>query len=262
MVLRRRLACAAYSFVLAICAGCAEETAQSVAVKRFDEVLTDAEWKQFEHVVRELGENGLADLVTVFPPLPDWQPTRTLAVKDLLAVEQRELDEHWDLGHIQPRFTQRPGLSRLLRREKLTTEQFVAIALAVAAASARAHLPDGDPPEEMLRRGRAVINALGRDQRLFSSLDPEERYHVLDQAIWLHRIDRVERLRKVPAENVARAKQHAEWLAKVLPPRFHAHPLADVADLLGEQGLPFVELPESGSDAAIEWDPATALGRR
>jgi hypothetical protein len=104
-----------------------------------------------------------------------------------------------------------------------------------------------------------VIDGLQHDGRIYSSLEIENRYAVLDEALWLHRVDRLKRLLGAPAENVALAEKHRDWLAKVLPACFRTDPLADVADLLGEQGLPFVELPESGSDAHIEWDPAVVL---
>ena len=75
MVWTRLLPRAACGIILAICAGCAEEAARHDTVKHFDETITDAEWKQFERVAEDLGDNGLADLATVFPPLPDWQAT-------------------------------------------------------------------------------------------------------------------------------------------------------------------------------------------
>lgn len=248
--------------VLAVCAGCAEETHLSTEVKPLSEPLTEAEWTQFRKIVEGLGPAGLKDLPSVFAPLPDWQASRTLPVSELAESEQRLLDEHWDPKSLTPRLAQRPGLNRLLRREKLTPEQFAGLVLAVGTATSRTHIPEDDPVDELVRRGLTVVDALKRDHRLYSSLEMEDRYGVLDQAVWLHRVDRLQRILSAPGENVALVKQHEEWLANVLPECFQVNPLADVADLLGEQGLPFVELPESGTDADIEWDPLTAAGRR
>jgi hypothetical protein len=132
----------------------------------------------------------------------------------------------------------------------------------VGAAASRTQIAEDEPVDELLRRGYTVIDALQHDGRLYSSMEIEDRYGVLDQAVWMHRVDRLKRLLDVPTENVALAEKHREWLAKILPACFRTDPLADVTDLLGEQGLPFIELPASGSDTHIEWDPATAVGRQ
>jgi hypothetical protein len=244
---------------LLFAAGCAEQLSGTAAVKPFSEPLTAEEWQKFVSLMDGVGADELSGLQSVFPSPPDWQATRSLPVSDLIAAEQKRLDEHWDPQFLALRFSQKPGLARALRRARLSPEQFAGLALAAAAAAARSRLPENDPPDETLRRGRAVVDGLRHDQRLFSSLDLEDRYHVLDQALWLHRLDRIDRLRKVPAENVAWAREHADWLTKMLPACFSNHPLADITDLLGEQGLPFIELPESGSDARMEWDPAAAI---
>jgi hypothetical protein len=248
--------------MLAICAGCADEAPLSTDVKPITDPLTSDDWAQFKKVVDGLGPSGLKDLPSVFAPLPDWQALRTLPVSELAASEQRLLDEHWDPKSMTPRLSQRPGLARMLRREKFTPEQFAGLILSVGAALARTQIPDGVPIDELLRRGHTVVDALKNDQRLYSSLEIEDRYAVLDQVVWLHRVDRLKRLKATPAENVALAQKHAVWLKQVLPACFLTDPLADVPDLLGEQGLPFVELPESGTDAEIDWDPLTAIGRK
>src|SRR5262245_52606260 len=111
--------------VLAVCAGCAEEAPLSTEVRALKAPLSEAEWTQFRNIVQGLGPAGLKDLPGVFAPLPDWQASRTLPVSELAASEQRLLDEHWDPKSMTPRLAQRTGLSRLLRREKLTPEQFV-----------------------------------------------------------------------------------------------------------------------------------------
>jgi hypothetical protein len=243
----------------ALCAGCAEETAPSPSVKTFAEPLTAEDWGRLERIVKDLGENPLKDLPSVFPPPPDWQPTRTLAVADLVAAEQRLLDEAWEPRLIAPRLSPHSELSRRLRREQLSAEQFVGLVLTVGAAMARLQLNGHEPPEETLRRGRKIVDGLKSDRRIFSALEVDERAQILDQAVWLHRLDRIERLRQVPPENLELAQKHSAWLVQVLPACFLVNPLADLADVLGEQGVPFLELPESGSDVRLDWDPREAI---
>lgn len=249
----------ALAALCAVLSGCGEEAAPSPRVISIADPITSEEWAQFERLVKSLGDEGLKDWPCVYPPLPDWQPARTLPVADLAAAEQRLLDEHWNPQQVAAQITHRSHVMKQLRQVGMSAEQFAGLMLAVGAATARWQLASQEPSEEMLRRGRKIVHDLQHDSRIFSSLEVDERVRILDQALWLHRLDRVQRLRQVPAENVELVRQHAAWLAEVLPPCFLGHPLAEIADLLGEQGLPFIELPQSGSDLQLEWDPATAI---
>jgi hypothetical protein len=248
--------------LLAACAGCGEEAVLSIEVKQPDQPLTEAEWTSFRRAVEGLGPNGLNDLPGVFPPAPDWPATRTLPVSGLADAEQRLLADQWEPATHAGRLTHRPGLARVLRREQLTAEQLIGLTLTVGAALARSQLPEEVPFDDLLRRDQTVADALAHDERIYSLLETEDRYAVLDRALSLHRIDRLKRMQSVPAENVALLKEHHEWLRKVLPACFHTNPLAAVQDRRAEHGVPFVEHPITGSDAAIEWDPSQALGRR
>lgn len=249
----------ALAVLCAALSGCGEEVPPTPRVISIGDPITSEEWAQFERLVKSLGDEGLKEWPCVYPPLPDWQPTRTLPVADLAAAEQRVLDEHWNPQQVAAQITHRSQLMKQLRQVGMSAEQFAGLMLAVGAATARWQLSTQEPSEEALRRGRKIVHDLQHDPRIFSSLEVDERVRILDQALWLHRLDRVERLRQVPAENVELVRQHADWLAEVLPPCFLGHPLAEIADLLGEQGLPFIELPQSGSDLQLEWDPATAI---
>ena len=79
------------------------------------------------------------------------------------------------------------------------------------------------------------------------------------QAAWLVRIDRAEHLQLVPAENVELVERHREALARVFPAEYAANPLDSLADPLEEWGTPFEELPASGRDDELSWDPAEAI---
>jgi len=239
--------------------GCAEEEVQFTEIKRPGERITAAEWGAFERIVKALPEPKLAPLADVAMPLPQWQDARTLPVQELVFEERRALADAWDPERVARRFARSRSLPRLLRRERLTVEQFTSLALAIGAAMRRSKLPEDYPWEDLLQRGRGAIDALQRDQRLFSGLPVDVRHRLLDEAVWLHRVDRAQRLREVPAENVALVNKHADWLAEVMPQFFQSHPLDDVTDMLEEYGLPFSELAETGRDDELRWNPAQAV---
>lgn len=253
---RRILALAA---ALLLLTGCAEEELHFTEVRQFDQPVTPEEWAAFQRIVDAMPEPKLAPLNGVSLPLPQWQDARTMPVYELAAEEQRALQTAWDPSQAARRFTGTRGLGRLLSREHMTVEQFTGVALAIGAAMRRVRISDDFPWDEVLRRGHRTIAALERDQRLFSGLPIDIRHRVLDEAVWLHRVERVERLQKVPPENLELVAAHKDWLSKLMPEAFRKHPFEDVADLLEERGLPFVELPESGRDDELEWNPADAI---
>lgn len=239
--------------------GCAEAPSEFTGVKQPNEPIADNEWAAFVRVVDDLPQPKLKDMSSPFPPLPQWQDARTLTVNELASEERRALEKAWEVSRVAAQLARSKKLARALEREKMTHEQFVGLALAAGAALARSHLDDDYSFEDYLRRGADEIEVLKHDQRLFSAMSIDVRHSVLDRAVWLHRIDRAERMRAIPAENVALVRKHAAWMADVMPSAFQRSPLADVADLLTERGLPFVELPESGNDDQIEWNAAEAL---
>jgi hypothetical protein len=239
--------------------GCAEEEIHFTEIRKADEPVTPEEWQAFIRIVDAMPEPKLEPLTAAISPLPQWQDARTMPVYELAAEERRSLDTAWDPAQAARRFTGVRGLSRLLGRERMTVEQFTGIALAVGLAMRRAKLSEDFPWDDLLRRGERTLLAFDRDQRLFSSLPIDVRHRVLDEAVWLHRVDRAERLQKVPAENVALVTDHADWLAKSMPEVFRKHPFEDVVDLLEERGLPFVEMPETGRDDELDWNPADAI---
>jgi len=238
--------------------GCAEDEIHFTEVRTPDQPVTDEEWTAFVRVVEAMPEPKLAPVASAAVPLPQWQDARTMPVYELAAEERLTLDNAWDAAQIARRFTGARGLARLLKREGMTIEQFTGLALTVGTAMRRAKVSEEFPWDELLRRGERTIAVLERDQRLFAGLPLDVRHHVLDEAVWLHRVDRAVRLRKVPGENVKLVKEHADWLAKNMPESFQKSPFEDVVDRVEELGVPFVELPETGHDDELEWNPADA----
>lgn len=257
---RRGRWCALCGALLLSLCGCGQEAPIVTDLKQISDPLSEDEFATFERIVNGLPEPHLKDLPDVFLSLPQWQDARTLPVNELAAEEERRLEEAWQVERIAPRLAGRKGLARLLRRERVSVEHFISLTMAVAAALSRAHLPENSELlDKLIQRSGLTVDRLHRDQRLFSSLTTEGRYHILDDAVWLHRVSRAKLLQTVPAENVALVRQHADWLKEVLPKSLQRDPFADLANRLEERGLPFVELPQSGSDDQIEWSAADAL---
>ncbi len=240
-------------------AGCAEESEPYLEVKRPSERITADEWAAFRRIVEALPAPKLLEMKTAFPPLPEWQEARSLPVNELVAEERRSLQEAWSPDRHTSMLARNKPLQRLLRREKLTLDQFCGLEIAIGAAINRSQLPDEQSFDAVLRSGQEEIDRLQRDRRLFSGLNLETRHQVLDRAVWLHRYDRAERLREVPLSNVALVREHKNWLLEVMPPRWFQPPWDDVIDHLSERGIPFVELPGSGSDDHLEWSLSDVL---
>lgn len=239
--------------------GCAEDEIEYREVKRPDELIRSVEWSAFVRIVRELPDPKLRQLASLQPPLPQWHQARTLPVNELAAEERSILDRSWDPPRLARELSRQPAIVRLIAAERMTVEQFVGLTLTIGAAMQRAQLSEDYPLDDLVRRGNQVMRKLNQDQRLFASLSIEDRHRVLDDAVWLHRVHRAQMLRAIPPSNVALVRRHAEFLRKIMPPRYERPPFEDVIDLLETEGLPFIEQPESGSDATIEWTPSEAI---
>ncbi|HUQ71338.1 MAG TPA: hypothetical protein VM165_17550 [Planctomycetaceae bacterium] len=239
--------------------GCAEDEIHFTEVRQPDQPVTAEEWAAFVRIVEAMPEPKLAPIASAAVPLPQWQDARTMPVYELAAEERLALENAWETDQIARRFAGARGLNRLLKREGMTIEQLTGLTLTISAAMRRAKVSDDFPWDELLRRGERTVVALERDQRLFAGLPLDVRHHVLDDAVWLHRVDRAVRLRKVPGDNVKLVKEHADWLAKHMPESFQKSPFEDVVDRVEELGVPFVELPETGHDDELEWNPADAI---
>lgn len=240
-------------------AGCAEEPSPFTETRQIDQVIQPEEWAAFQRIVEALPAPKLLEMPAIYPPLPNWVETRSLPVNELVVEEQKALAESWHIDVVMKKFEASKALKSLLDDEQMTVEQFVGLTLTVVAALSRDQIPEDYDFEDSERSAREDFVVLERDRRLYSAMAPDVRHQVLRDAICLHRLDRLERLRTVPPENVRLVHEHSEFLAEALPPRYSKHPLDDVKDLLTELGLPFLEKPGSGSDDNLEWNPADAI---
>ncbi len=251
------------SLSIAVCfllVGCAEEPSPFTETRKPDQVILPEEWAAFQRIIEALPASKLIEMPAINPPLPNWIETRSLPVNELVAEEQKALAEAWNLEVVLPRFEQTQALQRALDDERMSFEQFVGVTLTVSAAMLRAQLADDFDFEDFKRGINEDVVVLQRDRRLYSAMTPDARHQVLRDAISLHRLDRMERLSLVPPENVLLIREHKDFLAASMHPRYRKDPLDDVKDLLTELGLPFVEKSGSGSDDHLEWDPAEAIG--
>jgi hypothetical protein len=240
-------------------AGCGSDQLDYIEVKDIDERLTEDELQTFLRITEAVPEGRLPPLPVVFAAPPEWPPSRTLPVNELLAEEQKAIDERWDVERLAERLGRHRRLARILKQERLTAEQFVGLSLAIGLALSRGTLRAEQDLEQIVERGRQAIERLNRNTRSFAAHSPEGRHYVLSQAAWLVRIDRAEHLQLVPAENVELVERHREALARVFPAEYAANPLDSLADPLEEWGTPFEELPASGRDDELSWDPAEAI---
>jgi hypothetical protein len=249
------------SVVLILCVaacGCGGEQSRFIETKRVDEKVTEAELKAFVRVVRSLPNDTLPEMPAFFAPPPDWNQSRTLPVGELVKEEQTLISERSSPEWLARRLQKNRPLGRALRRERMSVEQFVGFSLAVGVALARNTLDDTRHLDKVLKKGYVTVERLKSDTRPFSSLRRDGRHSVLQQAAWITRIDRIEKLTKVPPENIALVQSHLDILQPMFPEEFNSNPLLAVVDRLEEQGLPFEEISEGGSDAEIEWDPQDA----
>lgn len=243
---------------LPLFAGCQEDVTYYREVKRIHEKVSESEMQRFVRIVEKLPEKKLPEL-SVYRPLPDWIPQRTLPVDELVKEEQKLLERGWDVEWQTEQLKRNRHLVEALRRENTTIEQFAGLTLAIGAALSRSQLREEQDLETILNRGRVVAARLLHDQRTFAKLTRDERYTVLRKAAWLTRLDRASRLADVPPENLALIEKHQKELAAIFPKEFLKNPLDDIADLLEEKGMPFEQLDSSGRDEDLTWDRANAV---
>jgi hypothetical protein len=240
-------------------AGCAEAPLEYTEVKRIDEPVSAEDLTALLRVLRSLPDHRPPALPPYFAPPPDWPATRTLPVRELLAEEREAVQAGSDAQALAERMPHDRALDRALRREKMTRPQFVGLLLAVGVAMSRSQLRSEPDYEDALRRGHAALREIEADAASFAEYAEDQQFAILKKATWVTRLDRLEKLRQVPASNVQLVRQHRDLLRDVLPAEFLTDPLAAVAVFRDETGAPFEELPTSGRDADIRWDAASAL---
>lgn len=244
---------------LCVClGGCEPESLGFTEVKRLHEVVTPGEWASFVRIVDRLPDRRVPAFPPVFLPVPQWDQHRSLPIRDLYAEELANREVAWDTARLAQMFERNKPLIRELRKEKLTTEQFAGLMLTLGAALSCNEVPEGIDLPNLAERARPFLNDLASDDKLFSTLSPETQHAVLQKAMWIARKIRADKLKQVPPENRALAKKHYEWLIQALPGEFLHNPVEEIQDLLEENGLPFEEMSESGSDEELAGSaPAT-----
>lgn len=233
--------------------GCEQPKQEYTEVKRLHERVTDAEWKAFVRVVDHLQDRQLPSFPKVFPPPPQWQEGRTALVTDLCKEELQRREECWDTARLALVFRRHKPLMRLLQRERMTAEQFAGLVLTIGAAMCRSDVPANIDLVQLADRSRRLVEELKNNhQQAFTTLSPETRFAVVLQAMWIPRLVRAEKLQQVPPENLSLVHRHLAWLEHAFPAEFLENPPEELRDLYEERGLPFDEMPDSGSDEDLD----------
>ncbi len=240
-------------------AGCSAKRLEYVEVKRIDEVVTEAELDAFLEVVRLLPDEKLPEFQPIYRKPARWSVGRTLPVSELVNEETAQIERPWDTKHLAQEVETNRRLQRVLRRVEMTPEQFMGLMLSVGTAMNRSRMPEDFDFDGLIQHGQKVINRLKRNRTPFVDYSPDRQFSVTREAIWLNRVDRAKRLQDVPHENVELVRKHWDELAAIFAKEFQIDPLEAIADHLREQGTPFEELPVTGSDAAIQWNPDEAF---
>ncbi len=257
-----RKQCVRFGIVLllsSLICGCSSETLDYTEVKRIDEQLTEAEIQTFLRIIDSLPDKQLPRFPLVFSLPTGWNQSRNLPVNVLLNEKKNVLNEHWSIDWLATHLDENRPLRLALRHEGYTPQQFIGLTLAIGVAMSRGTLREGQDLDRILTKGEAAIHRLKRETRPFSSLSKEGMYYVLREAVWITRVDRARHLKLVPPENVTMTAKHRKALVEIFPAEFSINPLDAIADLLEEQGVPFEELSESGTDDQIEWSPHDAI---
>lgn len=240
--------------------GCSEAPLEYTEIKRIDEKVSQREAESFLRVVGSLPEKHLTDFPALFAPPPDWSFERTLPVSELVDEELRLRAQRIDIEALAQSLQRNRRLQWALRREQITPQQFVGLALAIGAALSRSTLRADQDLEAILAEGEAAVARLKQDTQPFHLHTPEGQHRVLREAMWIARVDRARLLRQVPPENSMWLVQHyGAHLRGVFPESFLVNPLDAVADRLKEQGIPFEDLSAAADDSRIQWRAHTAL---
>ncbi|MGE3315939.1 MAG: hypothetical protein AB7O26_12570, partial [Planctomycetaceae bacterium] len=242
-ILRR--AALAVAIAVPFCAGCAEVVEERTIIGRYDEKVTEAEFKRFLEVVRRLPDGKLPELPIFFGPRPDWATSRTLPVHDLVKEENMQLAFRWDVNLLAKVLGHDRALQRSLRRSNMELEEFCVLIEAIGVSLCRTTLRPDQSLDAILEKSKVPMDQLQRDARSFSELSRDDVYDVLRRAVWITRVDRAKRLSGVPPENLALVRKHQEEILAIHPGEFKQNPFDPLADLLEEHGIPFEELPDS-----------------
>lgn len=234
-------------------AGCEKPVINYTEVRRIDELIAEEEMRGFLSVIKELPDQQLPPLASVWAAPPTWTSDRP--IKHLVQMERQTLEETFSPATLVKSLPQTRSFQRALQEAHLTPEQFSGLILALAVAHLRSELPESQNLDAVLARGAPILRRMSQDERVFSALTDDGQHYVLQEAAWISLADRVERLKLVPELNIVLAKRHRDALLKILPEQLRANPLEPLWHLTNDSGLPFIELVESGTDAQLTWTP-------
>ncbi len=246
-----RTICAVLTMTLLTAAGCAEEEITFTEIPRPDERFSETSVRDLIRALSIIPAERRNELPPLFPPVPDWNPERTLSVTKLVEEEIEATRTLWDERRVAMHLKSQRRLQRTLQKMQMTPEQFVGLLESVGIAYARLAVRDEDELRTIIRKGASRIARLERDQRTYASLNEDERYAVFQSATWITRVNRASRLLQPPFENVVLAQRFAEALRSLLPASFLEPPLAQLIDREDQLGIPFEENAESGYDLQL-----------
>ena len=245
--------------LLAGAAGCEEPPLDYFEVKRINEAITPAELNAVVDIAGKLPGGRLSNHFVPYLPVPDWSLGRTLPVSELLDEERQRHAARWSPERLAKTLPESRQLDRMLRKHRLTREQFAALALVLGVTWSADRLAANRDLEFAMRQGSEIVKQLQEDRRVFAKLSDDQAHQVLRSAAWLSLVERVKRLRQVSAENLELVRAQKERLESVLPEALQRDPLSDFSDILEQTGLPFTERPESGRDDELTWSPEEAI---
>ncbi|MEM1061317.1 MAG: hypothetical protein AAGJ97_03200 [Planctomycetota bacterium] len=246
--------------LIASAVGCAEEErAVYRETTRVDESVKKSDLLVLRSVLQSLTPTQLASLPAVFASAPSWSADRTLPVRELVAEEVRRQADEGSLAIVTRRFPRSKAFDRLVEAGRRTPEQIVSLYIAASWALARAEIADERLLDEYYRRAETELGSLRLDDRPFGPLPSEVRFGIEQRAAWLSVIDRVERLRLIPPENVETVAALGEEFAALFPASCRQDPVTAVLPRLELFGVPFEEPDPSRSDADLVWRAETAL---
>lgn len=241
--------------VLLLFCGCSEEKIIFNEVKHPDERLKTSELNQFLQIVKSLPGKKLPALPPLYAPVPRWDASRELSVKGLIKEEQKRLPNRWFTESVLAELKNNHKLVKVIQKYNLSIEQFLGLTETIAMAASRTHFENIIELRIIARTGQREVSLLLKTDEVFSRFREEERFELIRKAAWLTRLDRARNLIKVPEENVELLRRHWEIISPYLPEDALRDPLEDIVDSLHDYGLPFEEIPESGSDISLKWSP-------
>lgn len=233
--------------------GCAEPKIEFREIHRVDEVFSKSDLERLYRIADFLNSKRLPALAPHFLAEPQWDADRPASIATLAGEEFARLEETIQLSVLIASLRKNPRLDYALKREKLTRAQYVGLVLAVGMAIHRSRLDAARDLDEYRKAGLIAIRQLKTRNESFATLPLDQRMKAVEQATWITRVDRAERMLEVPEENVELVEVEYETLKKIMPEQFLNDPLFGINDPLLDYGVPFREIGATGFDAEITW---------